>query len=337
MNINFIGPINSLGYGRVGTEICLEGMKEHKIALFPIGNVECSRKNGEAIQSLIKNAEEYSVVAPCIRLWHQFDMNMFVGKGTHIGWPIFEMNRFTRQEEQTLRRCDKLFVCSKWAAGICAKYGLPAEVIPLGYNPTHFFPIKPNFVRKDKIRFLNMGKWELRKGHDILVNIFNAAFNENDDVELLMCNHNPFFTDEQNKYYVNKYKTSKLGAKIKIIPRLSSDFEINELMNYVDCGIFPSRAEGWNLEACEMMGCGKPVIMTNYAGQSEFLIKEYGIPVKSMSVANDGIWFKGQGDWAEPDFDAAVELMRKFYKSPYVISPPDLTWKKSIEAIECNI
>jgi hypothetical protein len=44
-----------------------------------------------------------------------------------------------------------------------------------------------------------MGKWEVRKGHDILVELFNDAFMSTDDVELWMCNHNPFYTKEENE------------------------------------------------------------------------------------------------------------------------------------------
>ena len=41
-------------------------------------------------------------------------------------------------------------------------------------------------------------------------------------------------------------------------------------MAKTDCGVFPARAEGWNLELLEMMSCNKPVIATNYSAHTEF-------------------------------------------------------------------
>jgi glycosyltransferase involved in cell wall biosynthesis len=333
MSLNFIAPINTLGYGRVGTEIASAYNRLEEVALFPIGQPEVPLYKKSEMADMIRRADTYDVNAPCVRLWHQFDMSMFVGKGAHIGWSIFELDRLTEKEANLLGRCDHNIVCSAWAAQVLLKYGINSSIVPLGYNE-HFFPINRPIGR---VRFLNMGKWEIRKGHDILVDIFNAAFTDKDDVELLMCNHNPFYSDEKNKEWEKKYKASKLGHKIKIIPRLATDSDVANLMRHADCGIFPSRAEGWNLEACEMMGCGKPVIMTDYAGQSEFVLKEYAIPYTKKVIAQDGKWFFGQGEWVEPDFDATVELMRNFYKNPKTIQPPPLTWDRSASILRCVV
>jgi glycosyltransferase involved in cell wall biosynthesis len=37
------------------------------------------------------------------------------------------------------------------------------------------------------------------------------------------------------------------------------------------CGVFPARAEGWNLEALEMLSLGKTVIATNATAHTEYL------------------------------------------------------------------
>lgn len=89
MHINLTSPINSLGYGYTGLHITDELIKmDHKVALFPIGNIECHVRHHENIKQAIKNAETFSTTCPCIRIWHQHDMSMFVGHGAHIGFPI---------------------------------------------------------------------------------------------------------------------------------------------------------------------------------------------------------------------------------------------------------
>jgi glycosyltransferase involved in cell wall biosynthesis len=86
-------------------------------------------------------------------------------------------------------------------------------------------------------------------------------------------------------------------------------------MQQADCGVFPARAEGWNLEALEMMACGKPVITSNYSGHTEFA-NQFAVDVDGLQKAHDGKWFFGQGNWAMlgPDF---IERFGKFMRCRY--------------------
>ena len=72
-------------------------------------------------------------------------------------------------------------------------------------------------------------------------------------------------------------------------------------MKQVDCGVFLSRAEGWNLELLELMSCGKHVIATNYSGHTEFCNAENSmlIHIHEKEDAVDNRWFFGQGQWAK--------------------------------------
>ena len=53
-------------------------------------------------------------------------------------------------------------------------------MVPLGVDCSIFTP-KPS-SRKPTI-FLNVGKWEKRKGHDVLIEVFNDTFSEDDNVD----------------------------------------------------------------------------------------------------------------------------------------------------------
>lgn len=316
MELSIICPINSLGYGIASLHIVDELIKlGHKVNLFPIGQPNCHPRHAQNIQKALQNADHFDVHAPCIRLWHQHDMSMFTGHSLHIGFPIFELDTFTEKEKHHLASCDELFVCSKWALNVCAVNLFekdpkkPIKVVPLGVDTEIF---KPVLSRRKPTVFLNVGKWEIRKGHDFLVNAFNIAFTENDDVELWMMCENPFLTDEQASWWHHKYKGSNLGHKIRIIPRVDTDEQVAEIMQQADCGVFPSRAEGWNLEALEMLSCGKTVIATDYSAHTEFLTKENALllPINNIEPAYDGIWFHNQGNWGKIDDHTISELAR---------------------------
>jgi glycosyltransferase involved in cell wall biosynthesis len=315
---NIISPINSLGYGIAGLNLCKEIDKVSPASLFIIGQPSVSTQNDhEIISDMIKNSHKPDFSAPCIRIWHQHDMAQFVGNGLKVGFPIFELDNFSDIEKHHLSHPDKLFVCSSWAKDIIANTINISEddvyVVPLGVDSNIFSP--SNDSNGEKTVFFNCGKWEIRKGHDIIVKAFNKAFSTNDDVELHMMCENPFNSEDENKAWKTLYKESKLGSKISLLGRVSTHEEVYNIMANVDCGIFPSRAEGWNLELLEMMSCNKPVITTNYSAHTEFCTPDnaFLVDVDNLEPAIDGKWFHGDvGRWAslgDKQVDQIAEYM----------------------------
>ena len=262
--INITAPINTLGYGIASYNIIKSLVASgENINYYPIGSPEPPE---QAIDIL--NAIKVDVVklkSPSVKIWHQNDVHHHIGKGMHVAFPIFELDRFSDQEVKSLAHNDRIFVCSKWAKTVIEDCGIrvPVHVVPLGVDTETFSPAPVS--TRPKTVFFNCGKWEVRKGHDILVQCFNNAFDYNDDVELWMMCQNPFYSAEQQNQWERLYKDSKLGEKIRIIPRQNTHQDVYNIMKQADCGVFPARAEGWNLELLEMMACGKHVIATDYS------------------------------------------------------------------------
>ena len=305
--LNIISPINQLGYGIAGLNICKMLNQECRASLFPIGKPEVTNKeDGEIISDMINRSVFFDYNAPAIKIWHQHDMSSFVGRGTRIGFPIFELDSFTDVEQHSLSSLDKILVCSSWAKSIILKeIDIKEEdvhVVPLGVDKSIFKSQGLPTQENSPTVFFNCGKWEVRKGHDILINAFNMAFNQEDNVELWMMCENPFYTPSEQGEWESLYENSPIGAdKIKILKRVETQAEVYNIMSYTDCGVFPSRAEGWNLELLEMMACGKPVITTNYSAHTEFCTKENSmlVSIDELEMAYDVKWFDGKvGSWA---------------------------------------
>ncbi len=348
MNINLISVCNQLGYGVAGSNI-LKALSAngHHVAFWPLGQIEALRDDHELIKKCITNSHFYDVDAPSIRLWHQFALDLFPGHGLRIGFPIFELDKFTDLERHQLRNLDCLFVCSKWAQNVLTENGIivPSYVVPLGVDKNIFFADSlPHDY--DKTMFFNCGKWEIRKGHDIIVEAFNKAFCETDNVNLVMNCSNPFIGEAGNKDWINLYRNSKLGNKITIMEnRFNTQQELALTMSSVDCGIFPARAEGWNLELLEMMACNKPVITTNCTGHTEYVSKEnsFLIEVDQKEEAYDGVFFNGQGNWYKLEskhVDQLAEYMRHIHKNKVRGNPEGLataerfSWQNTATQIE---
>ena len=319
MEINLTAPINDLGYGVAGLNI-LKGLVRNgcKVSYWPIGQATPrTQEDADVISQCISNAHFFNNEAPSLRLWHQHDMAHHVGHGTKIGFPVFELDKFSELEKHHLNSVDKIIVCSKWAKGVVEKEvpGSHVDVAPLGVDQSIFKPL--NKQENKKTIFLNIGKWEIRKGHDILCDAFNRAFSESDDVELWMMNHNPFLDEAQESEWHSLYLQSKLGSKIKILPRVETHLEVAQVMQQADVGVFPSRAEGWNLEALEMMSMGKDVILTDYSAHTEFANDGNSklIKIDETEDAYDGIWFHGQGEWASFGDSQIEQLVSHMQKS----------------------
>jgi glycosyltransferase involved in cell wall biosynthesis len=303
--MNIISPINQLGYGITSLNIVKELSKLTKIALWPIGQPQITNEqDAQIIQSCINNSQTPNFNDPCMRIWHQHDMSQFVGKGQHIGFPIFELNQFNNIEKHHLNSLDKIFVCSEWARQICINNLTVSpdniKVVPLGVDIEIFQPSAIN--NNGPTIFLNCGKWEVRKGHDVLPEIFSNAFEDSDNVELWMMCDNPFLSTEETNNWKKLYTSSKLGHKIRFINRKNTQLEVYNIMKLVDCGIFPSKAEGWNLEILELLSCGKHVITTKYSAHTEFCNESNSrlVNIDEEEIAYDGKWFKSNvGSWAK--------------------------------------
>lgn len=351
--INLISPINQLGYGIAGFNI-LKNLDD--VALWPIGQIQVyTEEDANIVRTALSKAIKPNFNAPCVRIWHQHDMAQFVGKGKRIGFPFFELNEFSDIEKHHLESLDKIFVASSWAREIVLnQINISNEnicVVPLGVDIDIFKPSPPN--QNNKTIFFNCGKWEIRKGHDFIISAFNEAFNEDDNVELWMMCENPFLDKEKENNWRKLYQNSKLGSKVRIIDRTATQNEVYNIMTQTDCGIFPARAEGWNLELLEMMSCGKHVITTNYSAHSEFCNNQNShlIEINTEEVAYDGVWFHGKlGKWAnlgDYQLEQAISIMRNIHKlksnnqlsinTNGIETANKFTWKNSANRVGENV
>ncbi len=330
--INITCPVNSLGYGRFSMNVLKSIPQDYHLAWWPIGQTEYEPQEQDLLARARNATAFFSIDAPSLRIWHPHDLSLHVGKGKKVGYTLFETTLRSKQELHQLAALDTLCVPSQWAkdrlidqGGFSDSY---IQVVPSGVDES--FRPSPSFLPLDTsgpCTFLSIGKWEYRKGHDVLLTAFERAFRADDSVRLIMHCHNPVVPGgleklhAYNNSWVNYYKSSFLAEKIYISPnRFNSQREVIQLMQSAHCGVFLSRGEGWNMELLEMMACGKRTIATNYSAHTEYCTQEntHLIEIDSLEKAYDGVWFDGQqGLWAalgERQIQAAAEAMRAVYE-----------------------
>lgn len=322
--LNLTGPINQLGYGIV----CLNVLKQleradKKPSYLPVfGGIKTDPP-----------AEDVALVQRCLdrpfypdgnslRIWHQHDLAHHCGTGLRCAFPIFELDAFRPEEKHHLQNQDVLFVCSEWAEKVMRDQlmvGPKIVVTGLGVDREIFRP--RNLNPYSYTVFLNIGKWEVRKGHDVLIDAFNRAFEPKDRVRLWMIPSNPFLSKEQTAEWEDMYMESKMGraGKVEIFPRQRTQVDIAKKMCEADVGVFPARAEGWNLELLEMLACGKQAIVTFNTAHQDFIDGSICrcIDTPNKEEAFDGVFFQGgSGNWAElgeTEIEQLVVHMRELH------------------------
>jgi glycosyltransferase involved in cell wall biosynthesis len=318
MNINLtIVCTTTTSYGISSLNI-LKSLMDlgHTVSIFPINSLDQINHEAQTseairpfipyIQSGLSNANglNFDYNAPSVRIWHQHHLSQHVGNGKRASWSIFELDRFNDLEKMHLGAQDKLIVCSDWARNVVLKHFKDenfVSTVPLGTDRTIFNEnVKPYCNQSNRTIFLNIGKYEVRKGHDILPVAFRRAFKTTDLVELWMMPHNPFLNEEEILNWEKLYK-GILGNQVKILPRVDTPQQLAKIMAGADCLVHPSRAEGWDLPLLDAMSIGLNVIATNYSAHTEYcdVNNSHLINIQNTIPAHDSKWFFGAGNWAD--------------------------------------
>jgi glycosyltransferase involved in cell wall biosynthesis len=310
MDINLLGFITqNTSYGIATLEIFKRLVSQGRVSLFPIGGIHPEERFPPDLvidlQKSINNSQLFDVNAPSIRICHQNMLAEHVGR-QRINFPIFELTKFSDIEKNHLKSSDKILVASQWGKKVIEANGIdvPTYVVPLGTNRDIFNEnVKAKLSNpRNTTRFINVGKWEKRKGHDFLAHAFDKAFRPVDNVELWMLPTNPFLNDDEVKQYSTPYTDSFMAraGKIKVLPRITHQIDVAELMASCDCMVLPSRAEGFCLPALDALSMGMELITTDYSAMTEYADSNNSslIDIDKLEPANDGKWFHGQGEWA---------------------------------------
>ena len=274
--LHLLAPHSRTGYGVAGAHL-LRALRNAQVpvAFHPIGPLDRTITDAAHLDATLTSAMLVHPDAPSVRLSQQFDLGTHAGRGATVGFTIFERDAFTEQELAGMQAQDALIVCSEWARGVCIANGLgdkPIHVVPLGVDRVVFHEGVAAHQRTTDTVFLQVGKLEPRKGQLELLRAFESAFAPSDAVRLVLSCTNPFIGRDEMEALLAPFRRSPLASRITIrTAELASLHAVAHVMAAADCGVFAARAEGWNLEALEMLSMGKQVIATDFSAHTEYL------------------------------------------------------------------
>ncbi len=330
------GPINDLGYGQVCASIShtIEQLDPNKHFLSIIGNPGISDDDIRC-HSLQKMTDlsRFKKKDSCLKIWHEFDLFSYPGSGYYMAMPFFEICTLDQKRIASIKATDMILAPTKWAKDVILHHipNHPVSVVNIGVDRKIFYDLP--YQQTEKYVFFTCGKWEVRKGHDLIIEAFVRAFSNKKNVELWMMCHNPFLTPEEERYW-NSLASHPM---IKVLPRVRTQAELANIMRKTSCGVFPSRAEGWNMELLEMMSCGKPVIASNYSAHTEYCTEENStlLSVEDLIPAVDNKWFFGESLWADINVEELISAMRDMYNKRVINNEKGIETTKRLSWESC--
>jgi glycosyltransferase involved in cell wall biosynthesis len=236
-----------------------------------------------------------------------------------IGYTMLEVDRLPDAWVTLANQMDEVWTPSDWGKAIFAASGVtrPIHTLPLGIDPARFAPGPARAQLRDRTVFLSIFEWSVRKGWDVLLRAYRAAFQPSDAVALVLKIDSHAPGDNPLRVLAELLPAPSPPVSVLYNQPLSAE-RLAELYRSADCLVLPTRGEGWGMPVLEAMACGVPAIATDWSAISAFLSAEngYPIPVRSLVAADDRNRYTRGARWAEPDHDALVELLRSAANNP---------------------
>jgi glycosyltransferase involved in cell wall biosynthesis len=254
----------------------------------------------------------------------------------HVGFGVFEESVLP---PATINRARELFkhvaTGSTYCADILRQHGLTnISVVFHGVDSTLFHPREEarSFLQ-DKFVIFSGGKFELRKGQDIVIRAYKVLQDRHADVALVNSWYNiwAFARETMAGSKLIKYQpppnndhvswmngllaANGLDVDRVITVGLRDNRLLPRLYHATDLGFFPNRVEGGtNMVLMEYMACGKPVLASYNSGHKDVVRRENAVLIERhtpMEIRNGS---ELTATWNDPDLDEAIEKLEWCYQ-----------------------
>ena len=215
-------------------------------------------------------------------------------------WPISNVNSH-------LAKFDWVFAGSDWCTAKVRAFTPNTSTLIQGVDTELFHVMGPH--DRPGFRVFSGGKYEFRKGQDIVLAAMRDFMRMHLDVVLITAWHNFWPDDSMNASTLidasNPYQFIPKNRLVNM-PMVPNE-RMKEIYGQTDVGLFPNRAEGGtNCVMMEYMACGKPVIATDATGHADVL-RGPG-PIKLIRGRFDS------SKWFYASIDSVIESLEFAYQ-----------------------
>lgn len=144
---------------------------------------------------------------------------------------------------------------------------------------------------------------------------FKKAFGNDERVSLVLKFNNPDYEQPVMRELREELREMQNAF---VIDRLLTRDELTSLIDCCDCFVSLHRSEGFGLGPAEAMSLGKPAIITNWSGNTDYMTTDncVAIDYKLVELGRDYGPYKAHQHWAEPDLEQAAHWMKRIVAEP---------------------
>lgn len=188
----------------------------------------------------------------------------------NVLWPPYEASAIAPVLVEKINQADLVIASNEDNKQVFQEGGVdkPIEVCKLGIDTKLFHFADRSTQPKIPFRFLWVGQADIRKGWDIAVEAFQAAFKPTDPVQLYLKTTGKEL-QELAQIEQNVFTDSRNLALADLL----------DLYHESHVFVFPSRGEGTGLPALEAMATGLIVLAPMAFGLKDFVTEETAIPL----------------------------------------------------------
>ena len=251
-----------------------------------------------------------------------------------VGYTFFDNTMIDEKNIENIKnQYDILVAGSKWCEEALNSNGLTKTKTIIQGIDSQIFNSANNEKQylKDKFVIFSGGKFELRKGQDLVIKAFKVLQDKYDDV-MLVTSWSNYWASSVNSMTgsphinfsidINNFNNSidKLltdnGIKLENVFNLKhcSNSDMARIYKNTDIGLFPNRCEaGTNLVLMEYMATGKPVIASYNTGHKDILTEHNSLMLKHMQKTAIHHQSKQIATWDSPVLDEIIANLEWAY------------------------
>jgi len=265
-----------------------------------------------------------------------------------LGYTVWELERLPDHWPAILNRLDGVIVPCRWNEQVFRNSGVtvPIHVVP-HLSQFEAMPaasaedhaalqerLGPVLASKPFV-YYTVGFWSHRKAPYLALEAYWRAFDAGDPVLMVVKTCAKDITRWHRRWYnafrlrhPSPLQTVEMMARrhrrpapvVVIADESLADGEMQALHELGDCFVSLTRTEGWGMGAFEAALLGRPVVMTGYGGQRDFLDPALAWLVDyDMVPVYEPTWsanYRTTDRWAEPSVDQAAAHMRAIFEEP---------------------
>lgn len=290
------------------------------LALMDISSITSNRSE-DTDEAQFDALHPYDINLICVDARHHYGMLSKVGTDFfdnkyNIGIWAWELPRFPDSLYDRFAYYDEIWVATSFIANVIAPISpVPVVCVPpvltaltTGCRKSGRAMIKGNPEDFVFLFIFDFHSHLARKNPEAILQAFLKAFEPHEKARLILKCVN------ENSDIAGFRRLQKLASQGNVDLHCGywSASEIRDLTQACDVYISLHRSEGTGLTISDAMALGKPVIATDWSGNTDFMDVSNSLPVRYILREIEqtvGPYQRGE-TWAEPSVDHAAELMR---------------------------